>query len=181
MALVRREDALVLIIDVQERLVPVMHEASRLVERTATMVEIARALSLPIVVTEQYPRGLGPTVPALAEGLEGATILSKLSFSALGDDGVRDALRAADRGTLIIAGIEAHVCVLQTALDAVDRGFHVQVVADATSSRRPENREIALHRIRAAGATITTIESVAFECLKEAGSDDFKAVSRLIR
>ncbi|MAE70532.1 MAG: hydrolase [Gemmatimonadetes bacterium] len=181
MSLIRREDALLLIIDVQERLVPVMHEAEELVRRCETLIEIAKTLGLPIVATEQYPRGLGPTMPALAEKLGGATVLSKLSFSAMGDAGVRDTLRAADRSTLVIAGIESHVCVLQSAVDAVDRGFQVQVVADAISSRRPESREIAMHRIQAAGATITTIESVAFECLKVAGSDEFRAVSRLIR
>ncbi len=181
MPLVRREDALLFIIDIQERLVPAMHAAESLIERCTKLIDIAVALGLPIVATEQYRKGLGATLPVLAERLARAPVFDKTSFSAMADGPTREALRRSGRGTLIIAGIEAHVCVLQTAIEAVEEGFEVFVVADATTSRRPLDHETALARLRRSGATVTTLESVAFECMRKAATREFKTVSRLIR
>jgi nicotinamidase-related amidase len=181
MAILNAAETAVVLIDVQERLLPAIHGSDRLLERCGVLVRVARALALPLVVTEQYPRGLGPTAAALREELSGAPVLEKVSFNALADETIARHLRNLGRRTLVMAGVEAHICVLQTTLAALEEGYTVHVVREAVSSRRDEDAEVAVERIRQAGAVVTTLESVAFECLGSARSAAFKAVSGIIR
>lgn len=169
-----------LIIDVQEKLVPVINGSETVIQQCQRLIQGAQLLNVPVTATEQYPQGLGPTVQCLAELVPDRS--SKIEFSC------RSCLDWIDCGTepearfrVVVAGIEAHVCVLQTVLDLLSFGFRVYVVADAVSSRKLFDREIALQRMAASGAVITTTEAVLFEWCERAGSPEFKQISRLIR
>lgn len=171
-----------LIVDIQERLLPAMLEPGRVVERTQLLLEAASTLAVPVTVSEQYPKGLGPTVPALLRN--DARVFSKLSFSCWRDAELKQHfidLHEQDRPLVAIAGIEAHVCVLQTALDLRSAGFGVYVVADATSSRQQASAELAHARLRDCGVQIVSTEMVVFEWLERAGSPEFKSLSKLIK
>lgn len=177
--LLSAEESRLLVIDMQEKLVPVIHNSQEVVTNCAKLIEAANLLKVPVTATEQYPKGLGPTLPQLA-----ATILhrpEKLDFSCsnclhwgLAQDD------SSGRFKVVIAGIEAHVCVLQTAMDLLAAGFRVYVAVDAIGSRKPLDRDIALQRLTAAGATLTTYESVLFEWCQRAGTPEFKTLSKLI-
>lgn len=165
------------VIDVQERLLAVMPEADRVVARCARLAEAARILGVPAVLTEQYPKGLGPTPSALAALLPPAT--TKMSFSCCGCSGF-DAALPAELSTVVIAGLETHVCVAQTALDLLARGLGVCVVVDAVASRHALDHEIALRRLEGAGAVLTTSEAVLFEWCRSAEHPQFQAIRRLV-
>lgn len=177
--LLERDRAALLVIDVQERINAVMADQGHLV-RLEVLVEACRELGLPVLASEQYPQGLGPTVPALA-ALLGETPPGKLTFSCGRDEGLRRALERTGRDQIVVTGIEAHVCVLQTALDLVNGGFEVHVPHDAVNSRRGADKEWALQRMAAAGAAITSTESALFELLERCDTADFKSVAKLIK
>jgi len=170
----RRDETLLLVVDVQERLVPVMSDAATVIKNCALLARAARQLNLPLVATEQYPARLGATVPEIAAHFSAAPH-AKMLFSACTDE-VQEALRAAGRRTVLLCGIEAHVCVLQSALDLLAESYTVFVARDAIGSRTPENAHIGWERMRLAGAWPTSTESAIFELLREAGTDDFKAL-----
>ena len=174
------DDTALLVIDMQERLVPVMEGAEELVQRVATMSRGARELGLPILATEQYPNGLGKTVSEVAEAM-GVQPLEKLSFSAVAAEGFHQALLNAGRRTILIAGIETHVCVMQTCLDMIDEHLQPILLADCTASRHRVDRDTALARLRGAGVLVTTLESALFELLGGAGTEQFKSISRLVK
>ncbi len=176
-----RQDCLVLLIDLQERLVPVIEGNSRIVARCRLLAAAARALAVPLLVSEQYPQGLGPTVAALQRELGDAPRFAKMDFSCAAVPAIVDAVRARGRRTLVLAGVEAHVCVLQTALGFRELGFSVALVADATGSRREESRALALERARAAGCALVDTEMVLFEWLERAGTPEFKLLAPWIR
>jgi nicotinamidase-related amidase len=165
------------VVDVQQKLVPAMHEAAGVVDGCAWLVRLARRLGVPVAATEQYPQGLGPTVDALRALVPAEAIGSKLAFACT-DEGCLDALPGAGRPQVVLAGIEAHVCVLQTALGLAAAGREVFVVADAVSSRDPAHKRVALDRMRQAGVVVVVREMVAFEWLGHAGTETFRAVSR---
>jgi nicotinamidase-related amidase len=179
------ERTLVLVVDVQEKLARAMPEESvRALERSgAILLEGAALLGARVVATEQYPQGLGPTTPALADRLAkgNAKILSKIEFSACDAPGFADVLDEAKPSAIVVIGMETHVCVYQTVRDLAGRGFDVHVPIDGVASRRDDHRETGLSLCRAAGATITTTETIAFDWLKRASGDAFKALSKLIR
>ena len=177
--LLARSDSVLVVVDVQERINAVMADQAHLA-RIAALVEACTLLGVPVVATEQYPKGLGPTVTELS-GLLPAPPLVKDTFSCAREPAVRAALEATGRRQAIVVGIEAHVCVLQTALDLVAAGCQVHVPHDAVSSRRPVDKEWALRRMASAGVVVTTTESALFELLERCGTDEFKAVSRMIR
>lgn len=177
--LLSRNDAVLVVVDVQERINAVMADQGHLA-RIAVLVEACAALGVPVIATEQYPKGLGPTVPSLATLLSEPPLV-KGSFSCAREPAVLAALEATGRRQAVVAGIEAHVCVLQTALDLVAAGFQVHAPHDAVSSRRPSDKEWALQRMAAAGVVVTTTESALFELLERCGTDEFRAVSRMIR
>lgn len=172
----RARTALV-VVDVQEAFRPAVDGFAAVAEQTAVLVQGARILGIPVLVTEQYPRGLGETVPEVLEHLEGVERLEKTAFSAAAAEG----FSLGGRDQALLCGIETHVCVNQTALDLLGRGVEVQVAADAVSSRTLANRDVGLHKMEAAGATITSTETALFELLGAAGSDEFKAIQRLVK
>lgn len=177
----RRDSSTLLIIDMQERLVPVIADGASIVDRTERLAAIARKLVVPIVASQQYPKGLGPTVEPLASMLDARRIFDKAHFSCGDEPRLLDVLVRDDRNQIVICGMEAHICVLQTALDLNARGFQVFVVADAVGSRLPESRHLAFARLQSAGVTIVNLEMVLFEWLEHSSSVEFKELSRLIR
>ena len=175
--------AVVLLIDWQERLASAM-DADELEVSTHSakiLLEGARALGVPIVATEQYPKGLGPTVELLRQSLEGVTPIPKTEFSCLGNAEAAAALEATGRDHVIIAGMETHICVYQTVLDLVERGRTVHVLQDATLSRSLDDHGCGLALSEAAGAVVSSVETVLFQLLGKAGGDAFKTISALVR
>ena len=180
--MLRDQDCVIVLIDVQGKLAELMYEKQQLYRQLQILLRGARLLDVPVLWLEQYPRGLGPTVPeiaALLEGLDGP--IDKTCFSACGSERFQRALRDCGRHTVVVAGIESHVCVYQTAQDLLAAGFVVEVVKDAVSSRTADNRLAGLERMVSLGAGMTTVEMVLFEWLREAGSPAFKEISRLVR
>jgi len=176
-----RDDSVLLMIDLQERLLSVMPHPTTLTRRAGRLIRGAQALGVAVVVTEQYPRGLGRTVLALDKLLaEGDPPIEKLCFSAC-VDAVTRALEATGRRTVVLMGVEAHVCVLQTALDLLEAGYTVALALDATDSRRAVDRDAAVRRMTEAGVVPTTVESVLFEWLGTAEGDGFKAVRDIVK
>ncbi len=170
----------VVIIDVQEKLVAAMPKGTELVANVRWLADAARLCGVPIHVTEQYPQGLGPTVAGLHEFA--VDRLSKLRFSATELLGWPPALSDPDgRDQIILAGVETHVCVLQTAFDLLALGYRVTIAADAVASRRDFDQQIALQRLRDAGATIATMEAIAFEWMETAADPQFRALSLLAK
>ena len=170
-----------LIIDVQDRLYQAMVEKELLAERIEKLIRGIRALGIPMIATEQYPQGIGPTIAPVAALLAGVPIISKLSFSCCNDPGFFETFKALNRRQVIIAGIECHVCVYQTTLDLLDQGYDVQIVADGVSSRTAWSRDVGLQRLRDEGARLTSTEMVLFELLKTAGAEKFREISQIIK
>jgi nicotinamidase-related amidase len=183
MSLAREQTALVLI-DVQERLFPAMDADHReeVMRNIKVLVAAGRRLHVPILVTEQYPKGLGHTLQELTDALEPSIEpIGKVEFSACAVGTFRSRLEATAARHVVLAGIEAHVCVLMTALDLLAAGYGVHVVADAVTSRTQGNWRLAMHQLRQAGAVVTTTETVLFQLLGQADTDDFRELARLIR
>ena len=176
-----RAKAGLVVVDVQERLLPAMFEPQRVVQNTVRLIQGAAVLQVPIFATEQYRKGLGPTVPEVAAAIPGFAPMEKLAFSACGAPGFIAALKNKRVSEAILCGIEAHVCVSQTCLDLLEKGFRVFVAADAVSSRTPENYRSGLDRMRAAGAVVVSTEMVLFELLERAGTDEFKQILNLVK
>ncbi len=178
---ITRAQAGLVVVDIQERLLPAMHDWERLLQNAIRLVKGAGVLGLPVLATEQYPKGIGRTVPELAGAVPGFIPLEKISFSCCGARSFVPSLASKNVREVILCGIEAHVCVCQTALDLLDKGFGVFVVADAISSRTAENRQFGIERMRDAGAAIVSTEMILFELLGEAGTDPFKDILGLIK
>lgn len=176
--LVARDGGLI-VVDLQEKVLAPVRHRGLVIANAARLIRAARLLDVPVWATEQYPQGLGPTVPELAELLPER--LPKMSFHCCGAAGLEAQLRAGDVRHVTLTGIEAHVCIAQTALELLDRGFRVQVPADAVGSRGVLDREVALRRLECAGVVISTTEAVLFEWAETADRPEFKAISRMIR
>jgi nicotinamidase-related amidase len=176
-----RAKAGLVVVDVQERLLPAIFELQRVVQNAVRLIQGAIALQVPIFATEQYRKGLGRTVPEVAAAIPGFAPLEKLAFSACGAAGFLPALKEKKVSETILCGIEAHVCVSQTCLDLLDEGLRVFVVADAVSSRTPENYRFGLDRMRAAGAVIVSTEMALFELLEQAGTAEFRQILNLVK
>ncbi len=176
----RTKTALV-VVDIQERLLPSMCEPDRVLRNSLKLVKGAQVLGLPIVLTEQYRKGLGATVAEIAQAVAGFSPLEKLSFSACNADGWETAAGSRGWSDIILCGIEAHVCVTQTCLDLLESGHRVFVAADATSSRTAENHRLGIERMRDAGAIIVSTEMILFDLLKRAGTDEFKGILGIVK
>jgi nicotinamidase-related amidase len=176
-----RDDAVLLVIDIQERLAAAMSERERVVANTAHLIAGAKLLGVPVVHTEQYPKGLGPTVPELRAALAPAPAIEKLTFDCCGERSFAPALEQTGRSSVIVCGMETHICVLQTVLGLLAGGLTVHVAADAACSRNPENARLALDMQRDAGAVVTCTETVLFQLLGRAGTPEFKAIQARIR
>jgi len=179
--LIRRADSLLLVVDLQHKLAPAIHDSERVTANSVRLLSATSQLAIPAFVSEQYVKGLGPSLEVVREAAGHAQFFEKTHFSCTAEPGVLDQLRAAKRAQVVLTGTEAHVCVLQTAFGLQAAGFEVYLVADATSSRTPENRNAAIERLRAGGIRIVTTEMVLFEWLHEAGTDDFRKLLPLIK
>lgn len=169
------ETSIVAVIDVQEKLIATLPDrGTSFLEAVNFIVDVARTLSVPVVVTEQYPKGLGRSVGTLTE----ATVIDKTSFSGWGAPDFINELKQNPAEAIIVLGMESHVCVLQTVLDLLRQNYHVMVAVDATASAFTSDAEIAFQRMEQAGATLATVESIAFEWLGDAAHPMFKTVSR---
>jgi nicotinamidase-related amidase len=177
--LMSARDTGLLVIDVQEKLVPLIPSAEQVIQNVAFLIEAASILGMTVQATEQYPKGLGPTVAELAGKLPHRP--EKTAFSCCALPSVADGFRTAGRPKVLLAGIETHVCVQQTALDLLALDFRVYVAADAVASRGSFDHERALERLAGAGVVITSSESAVFEWVGEAGTPEFKAISRLVQ
>jgi nicotinamidase-related amidase len=170
-----------LLIDFQERLFPAMHDKDKLLRNVVKLVQGAKVLEIPIMITEQYPKGLGPTIPEIKALIPDIKPVEKVCFNCCDEDLFCSALDGLKRKQVLIAGIEAHICVYQTALALVGAGYDVQVVGDCVASREPENKVTALSRMVGEGVSLTTMEMALFELLKEAKGDKFKQISNIVK
>lgn len=174
--------ALLLVIDLQEKLLPHIHQRDHLLARARLMLQAAAHLRLPLLLSEQYKKGLGETVPEILECLPAATpALEKRAFGCFGDPALAAAIQATGRRQLILVGIETHVCVLQTALAALSEGYDVFLPHDALGSRRPHDHAAGLSRMQQAGAIPASVEMLIMEALGMAGGDAFKAILPLLK
>ncbi len=177
------ERACVVVIDLQEKLLPLISRHERIVQASRKLLEGIRVFDVPVVATEQYPKGIGATVAPIRRCLDAsnAPVVEKATFSAWGEPACREAIRAVDRPQIVLIGIESHVCVQQTVLDLVSRDYDVFVCADAVGSRGRVDYDRSLQRMRQEGAWVTTVESVLFELCNRCDTDRFKAMLNVIK
>lgn len=175
------EDTAALVIDFQEKLVPAIANNEEIVAKTAIFVQGLRELGVPVAVTQQYTKGLGETVPAMREALGAFTPMEKTAFSALGCEAFVDWVKAQGKKTILVCGVEAHICVLQSIMDLVREGYRVFIVADCVGSRMVYNKDYAVQRAVQEGAFVTTCEGALYEMVQGAGTPHFKAISKLTK
>jgi nicotinamidase-related amidase len=175
------ENTLLLVVDVQGRLAHVMNDKDKLFQSIINMIKGARVLGIKMMLTEQNPRGLGPTIPEISEHLAQIEPISKFSFSCCDNEQFMQELNSAKPQNIIMTGIESHICVYQTARDLVNLKYNVQLLSDAVSSRTAENKQIGLERSKAAGAGISSVETVLFEIVKDAQRKEFKEILNIVK
>jgi nicotinamidase-related amidase len=178
---IERELSAALLIDIQEKLFPHMEEKEELLRKCAILIRGLKVLKVPMVITEQYPKGLGTTLKEISQLVEEDPVIEKIAFSCCDEPKLMQTAAVQKYRNIIICGIEAHVCVLQTVIDLQKAGYTAVVVEDCISSRNQEDKRIAVERMRSEGAVITTCESILFELSRVAGTDEFKAISRLVK
>lgn len=176
--LLKREDSLLLLIDVQEKLTPAVLDSNALISRCEWLLKLAHKMEVPILASEQYPKGLGSTIAPLGSYLNAKECVDKVYFSCMSDANYTQRLKQFHKKQVILIGIEAHVCVMQTALEMKEHGFDVFVVVDAVSSRGQHNLKYGLERMRQEGVYLVTSEMVFFEWLRKAGTPEFKELSK---
>lgn len=176
--LVHKHRSVLLVIDLQQKLAPAIHQVDAVMHAACQVLQIANQLQIPVLATEQYPQGLGSTVAQVAALIPADAVLEKIHFSAWREPAIQRQLQRLKKQQMVLLGTEAHVCVLQTAMDLIDAGFSVFVVEEAVGSRTPANKALALSRLQQAGAQIISLEMLAFEWLERAGTDQFRHISR---
>ncbi len=179
--ILKKANTALLVIDIQEKILPVIFEHERVIDNTLKLINGMKIMGIPVYFTEQYPKGLGPTTPVVKQALEGAKEVQKLSFSCAGEPSLFQELKEKNLSQIVVCGIESHVCVQQTALDMLVNGFQIDIAYDAVSSRREKDYQIALDRMRQNGVEVTSTESILFELLNVSGTEEFKAVSKLVK
>ena len=179
--LMKADQSFLLVVDVQEKLAPVVLAPEAAIAAVVTLVKAALRLGVPCLASEQYPKGLGRTVPAVTAVLPADSIHAKVHFSCFGEPGWPERVRALGRRQAVVCGMETHICVLQSALELKAAGYDTFVVADASSSRREESHRLGLGRLQAAGVAVATTEMVAFEWLGRAGTAEFRDLLTLIK
>ena len=179
--LLTTDNTVLVVIDFQERLFPVMHDKEKLLRNVVKLIKGVKVLEIPVILTEQYPKGLGPTIPEIKELLPDIKPIEKVCFSCCDEEAFCRSLESLKRQQVLIAGIEAHICVYQTAMALARAGYEVQVVGDCVSSREPENKLVSLFKMGAAGISPTTTEMALFELLKVAKGDKFKQISSIVK
>ena len=178
----RAEECALAVIDIQEKLLPSIWEKERVVRNSQVLVRMAAAMDIPVVVTAQYTKGLGPIVPEIAFLLPETTPIEKLEFGCFGSDAFCSTIgKLAGRNTLLVCGIEAHICVMQTALGALNQSMNVHVATDAVSSRTELNWQLGLGRMRDAGAVISSTEMMLYELMRKSGTPVFKEMLRWVK
>lgn len=179
--MINTNNSILHIIDAQERLFDVMHNKDFLRQNMTRFLKGIRILGIPVLWMEQYPKGLGPTIRDLREELKDQEPMEKMCFSSCGHPDFLMDLHLTGRRQVLIMGIEAHVCVYQTVRDLIANGFRVHIVADAVSSRTPENHQMALKIMESCGARLTTVEMALFELLEKSSTDEFRQISKLVK
>jgi nicotinamidase-related amidase len=181
-SLLRKDRAVLVVVDLQEKLLPAIHERERVLGNSLLLLRLAQVLELPVVLTTQYAKGLGPTVPEVVAAAPGVAPLDKLSFGCFGDDAFLERLHGlGGRDQLLVAGIESHICVTQTVLGALGKRFEVHVASDAVGSRLESNRQVGLARMERAGALLSSAEMAVYELLARSDGDAFKKMLPYLR
>lgn len=178
---VEKSNAVALIVDIQERLFPHIDGHEQLEKNVGVLINGLKALEVPVLVTEQYVKGLGASISSVEELIAQDPHVEKMAFSCCDEPQFTEKLELTTKRFVIIAGIESHICVLQTAIDLKERGFHPVVVEDCVGSRNPANKANALERLRQEGVIVSTYESILFELCRYAGTDAFKTISKLVK
>lgn len=176
-----KNNAVLLVVDVQGKLASLMHKKDRLYDNVNRMIKASKVLGIPIIWTEQIPDKLGETVPEIKKELDGVELLTKKTFSCCGGAGFNNKLKELNRKQILLTGIETHVCVYQTALDLIGAGYEVHLVKDAVSSRIKQNYILGVDKIKEAGAQLTSVEMSLFEMLKVAEGDEFKKIIGIVK
>ncbi|MCQ0971618.1 hydrolase [Paracoccus sp. TK19116] len=179
--LIRSNDSALVVVDMQERLVPAMQAPARTIKNARLLLRAARLTGVPALLTEQYPQGLGHTIPEIANEAEGVQVMPKIHFSCMEDEDFAAAFHGLGRSQVVLSGMEAHICVVQTAASMVEAGYQVFVVSDATASRTMESERACLQRLNAAGVGVVTTEMVIYEWLGKAGTPAFKEMLALVK
>lgn len=179
---IKAEDTVALVIDYQERLVPAMEDKDTLLHNTQTLIEGLKILEIPTIISQQYTKGLGMTVPEITNILgEEFSYFDKKAFSCMDDEDIRNHIVSYHKKNVIVCGIEAHVCVLQTVIDLISEGYHVILIEDCISSRKENDKNMGIQRMISEGAVISTYEAILFELTRVSGSDTFKQISKLVK
>lgn len=176
-----KDSSIAVVVDIQERLFPVIHEKELLERNVSILVQGLKLLGVPVMVTEQYKKGLGDTIPSIETLVANDPHVEKLAFSCCDEPKFAEALELSKRRHVILAGIESHICLMQTAIDLKANGYVPVVVEDAVSSRTALNKRIAMDRLRHEGVLVTSVESLLFELCRVAGGDAFKGISKLVK
>jgi nicotinamidase-related amidase len=176
-----RTNAVLIIIDIQGNLAQAMYDKENLFANSVKLIQGFKAFNLPIIFTEQIPQKLGKTLPVISQELDGIEPIAKETFSCWDDRNFIKQLKALSRRHIVLAGIECHVCVYQTALDLISNGYNVHLVTDAVSSRTPENRQVGIDAIKSTGAHLTSTEMVLFELLRTAADPKFKEIIKIVK
>ena len=178
---IKKENSIGVVIDIQSRLYPIIQGNEEITRNNRILIRGLQVLNIPIVVTQQYTKGLGETIPEIAEVLGEYEHIEKMAFSCCDEPRFNEDLALASKMYVIVTGIEAHVCVMQTVNDLIGQGYIPVVVEDCIGSRKPNDKQMAVERMRQAGAIITTYESILFELLKYSGTPEFKEISKLVK
>jgi nicotinamidase-related amidase len=181
MELIDRENTGLLVIDVQEKLMEVMGQKQRIIDNIIRLLHLSKIFHLPVMLTEQYPKWLGPTLPEIVENLPSYDPISKMHFNCCDVDAFNDQLESQSYKNIIVTGVESHICVFQTCVSILVQGYNVHVPQDAVDSRTDENWRVGLKLMEQAGAIITSTEAVIYQILKEAGTKEFKRMLKIIR
>ena len=183
LGIIKPEDTVFVMVDIQERLAPVIHNIAQVISNSNILIKSSRILDIPLIVTEQYPRGLGKTCGEIKfpENFDSKDLIEKTHFSCFGCDEFVKKLNETGARSIVLFGIEAHVCILKTALDALENNFDVHVVADAAGSRTPENLSTAIERMRQSGAFIVSTEMIIFQLIEKSATVEFKMISKLVK
>ncbi len=176
-----KQDTILVIIDIQERLAAAMGERQAVIANCLHLINAAGLLQIPVLITEQYPKGLGPTVNEIKEALQAYGLMEKIAFNCCEEPDFLNKIASSGRNKIILTGMETHICVLQTCLGLLKEGYSVHVANDAVCSRKSENHKTALEFMRDAGAVITCTETVLFQLLEKAGTEEFKIISKRIK
>jgi len=179
--ILNKDSSALVVVDIQEKLVPAMKKRQMVYDNCSHLIELAKLIDLPIVLTEQYPKGLGPTVPEIKEVLPSYAPLEKVTFDCCKGEGFIDKIASLQKTHIILTGMETHICVLQTCLSLLKEGYFVHLVSDAVCSRKKDDFRTGVEIMRDAGAVINCTETVLFQLLEKAGSPEFKTISKRIK